>query len=70
MNLLQIRTKFRDISGRFDLVNSDYSDNGADFYINEGRKFLDRLGEVQKSWASCFRFIGIEKEWEWGYLLY
>ena len=60
MNLLQIRTKFRDISGRFDLVNEDYSDNGADFYINEGRKFLDRLGETQKSWASCFRFIEIE----------
>lgn len=61
MNLLQIRTKFREISGRFDLVNSDFSDNGADFYINEGRKFLDRLDETQKSWASCFRFIDIGK---------
>ena len=57
MNLLQIRTKFREISGRFDLVNDDYSDNGADFYINSGAKFLDRLDETQKSWASCFRFI-------------
>lgn len=51
MNLLQMRTKFRDLSGRYDLVNDDYSDNGADFFINEGRKFLDRLDETQKSWA-------------------
>ena len=59
MNLLQIRTKFRELSGRFDLVNDDGSDNGADFFINEGRKYLDRLDETQKSWASCFRFINI-----------
>ena len=61
MNLLQIRTKFRELSGRFDLVNDDYSDNGADFFINEGRKFLDRLDETQKSWASAFRFIDIDE---------
>lgn len=54
MNLLQVRTKFREISGRFDLVNEDYSDNGADFYINEGRKFLDRKDETQKSWGKSF----------------
>ena len=59
MNLLQLRTKFRSLSGRFDLVNSDFSDNGADFFINEGRKYLDRLDETQKSWASCFRWLEI-----------
>lgn len=59
MNLLQIRTKFRQLSGRFDLVNDDFSDNGADFFINEGRKFLDRLDETQKSWASCFRTLRV-----------
>lgn len=59
MNLLQLRTQFRTISGRFDLVNADGSDNGADFYINEGRKYLDRSDETQKSWASCFRFVEI-----------
>lgn len=59
MNLLQVRTKFRTISGRFDLVNEDFSDNGADFYINEGRKFLDRFGKTQKSYASCFRFVEV-----------
>ena len=59
MNLLQMRTKSRELSGRFDLVNSDFSDNGMDFFINEGRKFLDRLDETQKSWASCFRILTV-----------
>jgi len=59
MNLLQLRTKFRSLSGRFDLVNADFTDNGADFFINEGRKYLDRLDETQKSWASCFRFVEV-----------
>jgi hypothetical protein len=59
MNLLQLRTKFRETSGRFDLVNEDGSDNGADFYIYEGQKFLDRLDETQRSWASAFRFVEI-----------
>lgn len=59
MNLLELRTLFRKLSGRFDLVNSDYSDNGADFFINEGRKFLDRLHETQKSWASCFKVLNV-----------
>jgi len=57
MNLLELRTKLRQLSGRFDLVNEDGSDNGADFFINEGQKFLDRLDETQKSIASCFRFV-------------
>ena len=61
MNLLQLRTKFRELSGKFDLVNADYSDNGADFFINEGSKFLDRLNENQKSWASAFRIVEIGK---------
>ena len=52
MNLLQLRTKLRELSGRFDLVNPDYTDNGADFFINEGSKYLDRLTETQKSWAT------------------
>jgi len=54
MNLLQARKKFRDLSGRHDLVNVDGSDNGLDFFINEGCKFLDRLDETQKSWASYY----------------
>lgn len=61
MNLIQLREFFRTTSGRHDLVNADFSDNGADTYINEGRKFLDRLEENQKSWASAFRYIQIDK---------
>ena len=59
MNLLQIRTKFRTLSGRFDLVNADFTDNGADFMLNEGRKFLDMLDETSKSWASAYRFVEV-----------
>jgi len=60
MNLLQLRTQFREVSGRFDLVNADFTDNGADFYINEGRKFLDRLDETQKSWGVAYKFLNID----------
>lgn len=59
MNLLQVRQKFRDLSGRFDLVNEDGSDNGADFFINEGRKYLDRMDETQKSWGVVYRKLDI-----------
>lgn len=61
MNLLQLRKKFRDLSGRNDLVNDDGSDNGANFYIHEGQKYLDRQDETQKSWASAFRFIELAR---------
>jgi len=57
MNLVQLRTLFRSLSGRYDLVNADFTDNGADFFINEGRKYLDRLDEHQKTWATCYRNI-------------
>jgi hypothetical protein len=59
MDLLQARKKYRDLSGRHDLVNVDGSDDGMDFFINEGRKFLDRLDENQKSWASYFVLANI-----------
>jgi hypothetical protein len=61
MNYLQIRQKFRELSGRFDLVDSAGADLGAGFYINEARKFLDRLDETQKSWGTCFKFLDIGK---------
>ncbi len=61
MNLLQIRTKFRELSGRHDLVDSSYADTGADFFINEGRKYLDRLTETQKSWGTAFKFLEVGK---------
>ena len=57
MDLLNIRKKFRDISGRFDLVNDDNSDHGSDFLINEGSKWLDRRTKVQKSYASRMEIV-------------
>lgn len=57
MNLIDIRKKFRDLSGRYDLVNDDFSDNGANFFINEGSKWLDRTIETTKSWASYMTVI-------------
>ncbi len=59
MNLLQIRTQFRTLSGRFDLVSDLFANTGADFFINEGRKFLDRLDETQKSWASRYKLLNV-----------
>ena len=56
MNLLQLRQQFRVISGRFDLVNEDGSDNGANFYVNAGQRHLDRLDTNQKSFGICYRF--------------
>lgn len=52
MNLVDIRAKFRELSGRYDLVNDDFSDNGANFYINQGSRWLDKAVETTKSWAS------------------
>jgi len=61
MNFLQMRLKFRELSGRFDLVDPAGVDLGAGFFLNEGRKFLDRLDETQKSWGSAFRYLDIGK---------
>lgn len=56
MNLLELRTQFVKISGRYDLVvdTTDYADNGADFYIQAGQNFLDRLRDNPKSYNSVF----------------
>jgi hypothetical protein len=56
MNLLQIRTEFVKLSGRYDLVvdPTSYVDNGANSYINEGIHFLERLVEVPEASARLF----------------
>lgn len=45
MDLLGIRTKFVELSGRYDLVvdTDDYADNGADWFITAGQRVLDNL---------------------------
>ena len=51
MALLDVRKKFIELSGRFDLVvdTTDYKDNGADWFINSGQKFLDRILDTGKT---------------------
>lgn len=58
--LKEIRTKFVDLSGRTDLVvdTTDYVDNGANFYIQAGQRWLDitqesvkGIGRLQKDLA-------------------
>lgn len=53
MTLLEIRTKLVEVTGRNDLVvdTTGYADAGADFYIREGQRFLDRLVEGSKGSA-------------------
>ena len=57
MNLSEIREQFVKESGRYDLINDDGSDNGADFYINAGQKYLDALTEKTEEIARAFRVI-------------
>lgn len=54
MNLLEIRTKLIELSGRYDLVvdTNTYADNGADFFITAGQRFLDQLLDSPKSKAT------------------
>ena len=56
MTLLEVRTKFIQNSGRYDLVvdTTDYADNGADFHIHAGQKYLDRLIDIPDSLARIF----------------
>lgn len=56
MNLLDIRTKVVQVSGRYDLVvdSTDYADNGMDYYINEAMLMLDRLVNIPDSIARLF----------------
>jgi len=42
MNLGEIRSQFAELSGRYDLITSDGSDNGADFFLQRGQDHLDR----------------------------
>ena len=64
MNLLEVRTKFIQLSGHYELASNDglYTDNGADFYINAGQDFLDLKKEFWKRKAVMYRELAIG-EW-------
>ena len=51
MNYSDIRKKFVELSGRYDLVDSVWNDNGADFFLNAGQMLLDDMITAPKSTA-------------------
>lgn len=57
MNLLGIRTLFVKRSGRYDLVvdTVNFADNGADFFIQGGQKWLERQGDFKGQKGRLFR---------------
>lgn len=57
MEYYLIRKKFCELSGRYDLMNTDYTDNGADFFINAGQRYLDRLQNTGQMQAKYFQRI-------------
>jgi len=60
MNLLQIRTQFIKISGRYDLVNpSTFADDGADFYIQQGQRSLERRLNINPTVAKYYTDLSI-----------
>lgn len=61
MTLLQIRQKFVELSGRYDLVSNPATftpDNGANFFIQAGQRLLDNLHEKQLAWYKKNLAIG------------
>lgn len=49
MTLAEIRSHFIKRSGRYDLITQDGQDNGANFFIQSGSRFLDRHADVRKA---------------------
>jgi hypothetical protein len=43
MDYKDVRKKFVELSGRYDLITNTDEDNGADFFLNAGQKYLDRM---------------------------
>lgn len=60
-NLLYVRQKFIELSGRFDLAttvtDTHDTDNGADFFIVSGQRMLDRFYKTPKDEAVFYREI-------------
>lgn len=61
MDLISIRKKFRDLSGRYDLVNEEGGDNGATFFINEACRWLDKSVEVDKTYGTYMEILAINR---------
>lgn len=64
MNLVGIREQFVKESGRYDLVSSvsTWANNGADFYIQRGSRYLDRFVTTSFSKAKHYETAEVD-EW-------
>lgn len=51
MVLREFRRLVSEISGRYDLINEDYSNNGIDFFIRAGQKYLESVIHWDKARA-------------------
>jgi hypothetical protein len=62
MTLWEVRKRFiEEFTGRYDLIieGSDFADNGADFYIQAGQRWLERRISHKKSPASVYATLEI-----------
>lgn len=57
MTLSEIRQLFVQKSGRFDLMDEDGNDTGADFFIQAGSRLLDRLSDLKNVREGTFPFM-------------
>lgn len=71
MNLLEIRTQYVKLTGRYDLITdaTSWADNGADFFIQSGQNLIERLvgdlpeseGRLWETIASGVYYVGFQK---------
>lgn len=59
MSLLEVRKNFIQTCGRYDLVvdTTDWVDQGANFFIDAGQKWLDSRANIDKSHSRVFETI-------------
>lgn len=59
MTYKEIRDKFVEVAGRYDLITATLEDNGADFFLNAAQRYLDRSHDHQKATARSVQPLAI-----------
>jgi hypothetical protein len=61
MTLLATRQSFVELSGRYDLVVDEinWADNGANFFIQAGQRWLDRNSTIYQSRAKYYKTLAL-----------
>lgn len=64
MSLLDVRRQFIQFTGRYDLITDEetYRNNGADFFIQSGQSWLDKIAQIYKSESRHYSSVAIG-EW-------